>query len=384
MTAVHPLDALDNAFSSTSRLVSSFSQPSDAPVLSLSPSAAAFPFFSSLTSSASASIHTISLSPPPAAVSDDSAASHTARGGSTRSGWGGQPPLRRHCTNLKVYASTGFLVLLFSLQLALHLAYLAASVLLLVRPSLLTDLLEGRDKPSAFVCLQALPIFLVVRSTVCIPLTVRRLWLRQRWQSTWVDATVCTVMLAATCGLSTAGLVAVSQLPSSATWMYGASWLLVSSLLLLTGWQLAMYVALLMFFRWDVLTISTPMLPLAQHYYEAAQDGHDKPEKHEGLTPQQLLALPASTYIGDRDDAVCAVCMDDVQVGQVQRVLRCGHAYHQACIDVWLLKRRVCPLCVQAVRVSDGASTAGEWVVELTETVKPESSASAHAAPLTS
>ena len=280
-----------------------------------------------------------------------------------------------------MYTNPPFLTCLFSLQLVLHVVYLAASILLLAHPSLVTDLLEGRDAPFAFGCLQYLPAFLVVRSMICIPITVRRLWLMRRWQSMWIDAAVCSLLLASTCMLSTLSLIAVAQLPSSTAWMYSASWVLVGSLLLLAGWQLAMYAVLLLFFRLEALTISTPMLPLSLHYYENMQPDDSKP-KFEGLTPEQLQALPLSTYEGGREDPVCAVCMDDVEVGQRQRVLKCGHAYHQPCVDEWLLKKRVCPLCVQAVRPSESRSSVGEWMVEMVDRVKPSRSEGGQVSPL--
>ena len=79
---------------------------------------------------------------------------------------------------------------------------------------------------------------------------------------------------------------------------------------------------------------------------------------------------------------MCAVCMDDVEVGQTQRVLRCGHAYHQPCVDQWLLKKRVCPLCVQAVRPAPTQPSASEWMVEMVERVKPGRSEVGQVSPL--
>ncbi|PVU96052.1 hypothetical protein BB561_001422 [Smittium simulii] len=43
---------------------------------------------------------------------------------------------------------------------------------------------------------------------------------------------------------------------------------------------------------------------------------------------------------------VCAICLDDIDIGSRVRLLPCGHLYHVECIDAWLLKRSTtCPYC---------------------------------------
>ncbi|KAA8496531.1 E3 ubiquitin-protein ligase RLIM [Porphyridium purpureum] len=41
----------------------------------------------------------------------------------------------------------------------------------------------------------------------------------------------------------------------------------------------------------------------------------------------------------------CSVCLELIEVGNMKRVLRCGHEYHSACISRWLSRKPVCPLC---------------------------------------
>jgi hypothetical protein len=51
----------------------------------------------------------------------------------------------------------------------------------------------------------------------------------------------------------------------------------------------------------------------------------------------------------DEDDRRCSICLGDVEVGEKCRVLKCGHHFHQPCVDEWLGKRASCPLCVGKV-----------------------------------
>ncbi|CAN6237711.1 unnamed protein product [Urochloa humidicola] len=44
--------------------------------------------------------------------------------------------------------------------------------------------------------------------------------------------------------------------------------------------------------------------------------------------------------------ALCAVCLEDVEAGEmVRRLPACGHLFHVECIDMWLHSHVTCPLC---------------------------------------
>ncbi|XP_077447498.1 E3 ubiquitin-protein ligase RNF128-like [Stigmatopora argus] len=42
---------------------------------------------------------------------------------------------------------------------------------------------------------------------------------------------------------------------------------------------------------------------------------------------------------------MCAVCIESYKAGEVVTVLTCGHIFHKACIEPWLLEKRTCPMC---------------------------------------
>jgi hypothetical protein len=45
-------------------------------------------------------------------------------------------------------------------------------------------------------------------------------------------------------------------------------------------------------------------------------------------------------------DQTCSICIDQFQVGQFHRILKCKHCFHKKCIDTWFTKNHSeCPLC---------------------------------------
>lgn len=47
--------------------------------------------------------------------------------------------------------------------------------------------------------------------------------------------------------------------------------------------------------------------------------------------------------------AVCSICIDEYEEGDVVSVLPCKHEYHRECIEPWLQMHRNCPFCKQDV-----------------------------------
>ncbi|WVZ79948.1 hypothetical protein U9M48_027470 [Paspalum notatum var. saurae] len=67
-----------------------------------------------------------------------------------------------------------------------------------------------------------------------------------------------------------------------------------------------------------------------------------------GLGASAIPALPAREYgkkaVEDDDD--CAVCLDELQRGEVVKQLpACAHLFHKGCIDAWLRWHVTCPVC---------------------------------------
>jgi E3 ubiquitin-protein ligase EL5 len=64
-----------------------------------------------------------------------------------------------------------------------------------------------------------------------------------------------------------------------------------------------------------------------------------------GLDKKSMAKLPCRE-VGKGESLDCAVCIAEVGAGEAARVLpRCGHAFHVACVDMWLSSHSTCPLC---------------------------------------
>jgi len=76
-----------------------------------------------------------------------------------------------------------------------------------------------------------------------------------------------------------------------------------------------------------------------------------------GATKEVIDALPLHRYEtpvvseaeGGEASSECAICIDDFTVGDELRRLPCGHSFHRACVDKWLMIDKTCPLCKRDV-----------------------------------
>ena len=102
-------------------------------------------------------------------------------------------------------------------------------------------------------------------------------------------------------------------------------------------------------------TVWNPVAP-------ASSDAASAGALHRGSAPnapngkKALDVAPPAFYgaggcDGDCADAPqCYICLDTFRGGEVIRTLPCGHAFHRACVDKWLLRSsRKCPTCRAAV-----------------------------------
>merc|ERR1719468_1184256 len=78
--------------------------------------------------------------------------------------------------------------------------------------------------------------------------------------------------------------------------------------------------------------------------------GHEEPKAlSPGVREEVLTRLPTVKYPRkppQDGQTNCAVCLCDFEGGERLRMLPCGHIFHSPCVDTWLRRNKVCPLCL--------------------------------------
>ena len=64
----------------------------------------------------------------------------------------------------------------------------------------------------------------------------------------------------------------------------------------------------------------------------------------EELPTHTLTALPSNP-----EAAKCMICLNDYAIGDVVKTLPCFHMFHPDCINEWLGRSKLCPLCRASV-----------------------------------
>ena len=85
-----------------------------------------------------------------------------------------------------------------------------------------------------------------------------------------------------------------------------------------------------------------------------------------GAAAAAAAVPPPASLAASRAEEECAVCLSDFEQGDLLRQLRCGHRFHCACIDEWLIGKGrahaatrgahvpACPLSVQGASAHRG------------------------------
>ena len=72
-----------------------------------------------------------------------------------------------------------------------------------------------------------------------------------------------------------------------------------------------------------------------------------------GLPPEIIGLLP-KTEIVEQTEEKCMVCFSVYEEGEVKTVIpNCKHDFHFECLESWLGKEKVCPLCKQEVEIPE-------------------------------
>jgi len=91
------------------------------------------------------------------------------------------------------------------------------------------------------------------------------------------------------------------------------------------------------------------------HSFPPRFPGEQNVPKPRGATQVVIETLPLVEYTPDRTgggpETSCAVCISEFEWGDMMRQLPCAHNFHRACIDKWLKRNKVCPLCLQDIEL---------------------------------
>lgn len=70
------------------------------------------------------------------------------------------------------------------------------------------------------------------------------------------------------------------------------------------------------------------------------------------MSDDDVQKLPCHDYSAkDKENSMdCAICLEDFKMGEKCRLLPfCNHSFHAECVDSWLLRNPICPVCRTAV-----------------------------------
>ncbi|XP_044504226.1 E3 ubiquitin-protein ligase ATL23-like [Mangifera indica] len=78
-------------------------------------------------------------------------------------------------------------------------------------------------------------------------------------------------------------------------------------------------------------------------------DRSDERGSNKSMSLHDIEKLPCFDYIAKSKGSSpvdCAVCLDNFKKGDKCRLLPfCKHSFHAQCVDSWLLKNPICPIC---------------------------------------
>ncbi|KAF5795315.1 putative transcription factor C2H2 family [Helianthus annuus] len=66
---------------------------------------------------------------------------------------------------------------------------------------------------------------------------------------------------------------------------------------------------------------------------------------HESLHADDLSEETTDQEKEEEEEDICAICLQEFEVGETCVALECNHGYHQECIEKWLQQKNNCPIC---------------------------------------
>ncbi|KAL6903520.1 hypothetical protein ACP4OV_004333 [Aristida adscensionis] len=111
--------------------------------------------------------------------------------------------------------------------------------------------------------------------------------------------------------------------------------------------SLAVCVAGAAFARYPGAPHSQPNIDLND--YDALLALDENNDQHTGASGSQINNLPESVVQSNSVEEPCAVCLENLSAGETIRHLPCFHKFHKECIDKWLKRKKMCPVCKSGI-----------------------------------
>lgn len=127
---------------------------------------------------------------------------------------------------------------------------------------------------------------------------------------------------------------------------YFVLWIIIFYMWLI-GYTTAILISLMIYFR--NRTFHNQYVRLREQYGDESP-----PEPNftiQGLSPYTIQGFAVQEIATpDQNQFTCSVCQDELAYHERARVLSCGHKFHLACIDRWLMRQSWCPNCKRNLR----------------------------------
>jgi hypothetical protein len=89
------------------------------------------------------------------------------------------------------------------------------------------------------------------------------------------------------------------------------------------------------------------------HSFPPRFQGAQPAPKPRGASQSLIDSMEITKYspevFDSSSESSCAVCLSEFEEDDILRRLPCNHSFHRACIDKWLKRNKVCPLCLQDI-----------------------------------
>jgi hypothetical protein len=89
------------------------------------------------------------------------------------------------------------------------------------------------------------------------------------------------------------------------------------------------------------------------------------------------ISLSASEQ-SDQNTQQCSICLSEIEQETLVKQLACQHCYHSGCIDNWLERSSLCPLCRQWAYPKEGTIGSGMVLSDTTSDVDADEAKEDH------